>query len=66
MTEKIVPARPVMIKAMCECGGELKATFTIHVDFYKSIYRHKCDKCGKEVNLDKGYPTIEYREIDNG
>ncbi len=42
------------VKAICDCGTELK---------YKSrgdsLYFHICPKCGKSFDLDNVYPTIK-------
>lgn len=64
MIEKKVPCKVYVKHAMCECGGELKCDTECNVMLviYPPQYLHVCERCGKQENLLKVYPCVEYEE----
>ena len=54
--------KPVVVHAMCECGGELK-TKGIALTTYPEQYVHICDKCGKKEVFWCEYPKVELEEV---
>ena len=64
MTEKKVPCKAYIKRAMCECGGEMKYDTVSNIMLATSPpqYPHVCEICGKRENLLKVYPSVEYEE----
>lgn len=69
--EKKFEAHPVIVTYTCEfCNeGEMKAfqktvkAEDIHMEGPIMI-AHKCEKCGKIMQLPKSYPRIEWEKIE--
>ena len=55
----------VQMVALCDCGGELKATGGAYASD-PPRYEHICDACGCEKTLPYSYPFMEARIIDDG
>ncbi len=63
------PVRTYREHCMCECGGE----YVLNSDSDKMFtsvlfsegYSHICNKCGKEIVLEKIYPNIVQYEVQN-
>ena len=54
--------KPMMVRAMCECGGEFKPNGIV-LTTYPEQYPHKCDRCGKLDVFYCEYPKVEYEEV---
>lgn len=61
MKESKEMATMYLVRATCECGGELKSTGEL-LRMYPPKHPHVCLKCGKRVLLDKVYPRFERKE----
>lgn len=61
--ETKTPAKIVIVKQWCGCGGQLLPTGTVYTT-YPAIIPHKCDKCGEIENFDKSYPYVDYEEVE--
>lgn len=62
------PVRTYREHCMCECGGEYVANSDkVFTDvLFSEGYSHICNKCGKEIMLEKIYPDIvQYEVLDN-
>ena len=57
------PCRVVQMVALCDCGGELKATGGAYASD-PPRYEHVCDACGCEKTLPYAYPCMEARLIE--
>lgn len=56
--------KPFIVYALCDfCGDELHSTGSVLCSMPPK-YPHKCNSCGNEENLDKNFPTIEYKPIN--
>lgn len=57
--------KPVLVKMLCPVcySGELRPTGEINLT-HPPKYNHTCSECGNGVVLEKQYPCIEYKEID--
>ena len=60
MQIKRVPVKTIMVKLLCDCGGDLG-----YLDNVPSEYRYQCKRCGR---IDKSIycrevSRIEYEEI---
>lgn len=56
MKEVRKETKVILVKAMCECGGEFKRTTEELKRPFKANYIHRCDSCGKVAAFSKLYP----------
>lgn len=56
MREVRSETKVIIVKAMCECGGEFKRTEEEPKRIRRLEHIHKCDKCGKVAAFSKLYP----------
>ena len=56
------PLTPVLVHAMCKCGGEYRAseTYIVRVSLPPQ-YPHQCEKCGDLKSFTNIYPHIAYK-----
>ena len=57
-----IPVIPFKISVFCDCGGEYifdGAPVAIH----PRAYKHKCNKCGYELQLQECFPQTVYEEV---
>ena len=59
-----VPVLPFKMSVLCECGGEFVFDDS-PVALHPRAYRHKCNKCGYELQLLECFPKTVYEEIPN-
>lgn len=60
------PVRTYREHCMCECGGEYVVNSDkMFTGAFFSEYSHICNKCGKEIVLEKIYPNIVQYEVQN-
>lgn len=61
------PVKTYREHCMCECGGEyiLNTNEFLTNVFLATGYSHICNKCGKEIKLEKTYPDIVQYEVKN-
>lgn len=60
------PVRTYREHCMCECGGEyVTNSDKMFTGILFSEYSHICNKCGKEIVLEKIYPNIVQYEVQN-
>ena len=61
------PVRTYREHCMCECGGEyvLNSDKMFTGILFSEGYSHSCNKCGKEIVLEKIYPNIVQYEVQN-
>lgn len=50
--------------AYCDCGEELisKTPAMLNPFTFEKICKHKCEKCGKEYNLEYAYPRLVVKD----
>lgn len=51
--------RVVLVRMLCECGGEMKASCIVPA-CYPPLYLHFCDKCKTNGIYAVSYPEIRY------
>lgn len=59
MKELRKETKVVMIKAMCECGGEFKRMVDVALLSNPAKHKHICDKCGKVEEFHRTYPYTQ-------
>ena len=61
MKEQKFVCKPVMIQAICDCGGILLVDQSAPMlTSYPPQIKHVCNKCGKVEYLQKIYPSMAY------
>jgi len=63
-----LPVRTVMVRAQCECGGEIKAVqgYDLRRRNEKAEWESICHgKCGQTSKQDRAYPYVDYELIDH-
>ena len=56
------PVIPFKISVLCDCGGEFIFSDT-PLALHPRVYKHKCNKCGYELQLLECFPQTVYEEI---
>lgn len=65
MSEKQRELRPVRVNYTCDECKDIELKFTGMIKpISPPLYVHKCTKCKKIFNLNKQYPSVEYKEIN--
>ena len=61
------PVKTYREHCVCECGGEyiLNTNECFTNVLLATGYSHICNKCGKEIKLEKTYPDIVQYEVKN-
>lgn len=64
--EKEFLVKPIAIKYICNFCKEGEMEPTGENDWSLDIpkFKHRCNKCGEELFLDKKYPQIKYKLIN--
>jgi hypothetical protein len=63
-SEKRIDVEAIMVRFICDCGGELKYTGkTLYTTPPKHEYQ--CQQCKRREISTRNYPYIEYREKKN-
>ena len=57
--ETNIVVKTVLVKMLCQCGGEMKPTGTC-LTSYPPQYPHVCNKCGTNATYNVSYPEIRY------
>lgn len=66
MAEVYNEAKAVIIRMMCDCGGEMiQPANTVTLTSIPPQYLHVCNKCGKQELYYKQYPCVDYIELRN-
>jgi hypothetical protein len=58
MKIKAFPASTRVVRALCDCGGELKYAGTAVYAISGELYDHTCTKCKTTESLSNTYPRI--------
>lgn len=61
-TVQRVTVRPIRVKLICDCGGEM-FTFQSYTAT-TTQYLNRCGRCSAQVQTDKSYPGIDYVPMD--
>ena len=56
------PAQTYIIRAVCDCGGELKYVGTSYAGMKGMVYDHTCRKCKTSEQLTEIYPKVTHEQ----
>lgn len=63
--EETFPVKPIGVKYICDfCKiGQMQQTGQMNIHENIATFTHKCENCGKEIELKEKYPLIRYEQI---
>lgn len=69
--EERFDVKPIGIRYICEFCNEGEMIFTgrrgtiVNVEPPKFLFQHRCNKCGKTMDLPRSYPYVEWEAANN-